>query len=678
MRQPGSARDVQLPSGRKAERARDDDEDGEEVDGTPHGSGRSSGQAGGEKAAAGSQSWIARKLSITFGNGVASRKNSKTGDDGGNYAPLPQGEEEGRELREINSANAQEEHLVEQQVLSPRDMLESANVHFGIDVESPEFSFTTGAIIMLNTVVIGLECQQIRDKVASAFYQKLETVFTVLYVAEVALRIMQKTPRGFFCPRTPAEGSMGWNLFDFGITGVGAIDFVIKLFGATNAISSHSNVLRLLRILRIVRVFRMLKFLKDMEYTLMSALVSVIRCCVLVFIIDFIGAVVITHLLHDTEDNIIKEMFGQLSVSMFHLFEVMVDGLGAMAVDHELHGGMTRMVIITEKVMDEVPMMWIFWVAFVFVGTISLMALVPAIFVELNLRDAEATRVKEEAEAWEERVNSQQHLLESLFRAADADGSDSVSREEIDEAFKNPDLMAEVGLDGLIDEKGDKIDMIQMRMEFGMVFDSIESEGKAELCLNEFLDAFRKLRQKPVSAEVLALQREIFSLREFIKSEMHMVHGHLGIDDEEVVQYRRQSMALGVRGDGAEGAGRASQTRKRSKLSVAGGGGGGGGPGRPPLTLQPPGGGDAPAAASSDPRRGSMFSQQPPMLDMMASYHQQEAQRRASAAFSQAGSQALGRQPDFQQRAFSTPPPPSWNPEQDFRRASQMSGNWNR
>merc|ERR1719456_616499 len=133
-------------------------------------------------------------------------------------------------------------------------------------------------------------------------------------------------------------------------------------------------------------------------------------------------------------------------------------------------------------------------------------------------------------------------------------------------------------------------------MEFGMVFDAIESEGKTELCLSEFLEAFRKLRQKPVSPEVLALQREIFSLREFIKSEMHMVHGHLGIDDEEVVQYRRQSMAIGVRTDGPEGAGGASQTRKRSKLSVASGGGRGG-PGRPPLTLQPPGGGDAAAAA---------------------------------------------------------------------------------
>merc|ERR1712139_147519 len=99
----------------------------------------------------------------------------------------------------------------------------------------------------------------------------------------------------------------------------------MSYFLADLGIHTHANVLRLLRILRIVRVFRMLKFLKDVEYTLVSATSSVIRCMFLVAIIDYIGAVVITHLLHDADDEMVQEMFGCLSESMFHLFEVMVD-----------------------------------------------------------------------------------------------------------------------------------------------------------------------------------------------------------------------------------------------------------------------------------------------------------------------------------------------------------------
>merc|ERR1719277_22394 len=127
----------------------------------------------------------------------------------------------------------------------------------------------------------------------------------------------------------------------------------------------------------------------------------------LVLMIDFIGAVVITMLLHDTEDEVVHEMFGHLTTSMFHLFEVMVDGMGAVHISEVAEG--SGVVFITQKVMEAHPRMWVFWVAFVFVGTISLMALVPAIFVELNLRDAENAKKMQMKKEWHEHVEKQRH-----------------------------------------------------------------------------------------------------------------------------------------------------------------------------------------------------------------------------------------------------------------------------
>merc|ERR1719191_2033892 len=111
-----------------------------------------------------------------------------------------------------------------------------------------------------------------------------------------------------------------------------------------------------------------------------------------------------------------------------------------MDVHHDSSTGFPMMVIVAQKAMDAMPQMWIYWVVFVFVGPISLMALVPAIFVSINLRDAEKNKDKDIQEEWSEIVKSQREQLEKLFRLADTDNSDSLSREEMEEAFADEEL----------------------------------------------------------------------------------------------------------------------------------------------------------------------------------------------------------------------------------------------
>merc|ERR1719401_293872 len=218
---------------------------------------------------------------------------------------------------------------------------------------------------------------------------------------------------------------------------------------------------------------------------------------------------------------------------MFHLFEVMVDGMSAVYVskDADSLGGL---IVITDKVMEVYPEMWIFWVSFVFIGTISLMALVPAIFVELNLRDAEEARKKQHKKEWEERVEKQRHALELIFHTADLDGSNSVSREEMDEFLATKDVLKRLGLEPekYIDEEDEEVvedmmDVRQLRMEFTMVYDALEADGRTELSCEEFIDTFRQMRAKPMDQVVLTLQQEIFKLRTLMNANNAKLHEEL-------------------------------------------------------------------------------------------------------------------------------------------------------
>jgi len=381
-------------------------------------------------------------------------------------------------------------------------------------VDSTTCALFTSIVISANTVVIAMECQDIRNEPNQAFFRRLEVGFALIYTLEILLRIFSSGLNRFFCAYD--AGERGWNTFDFIVTALGLVS---ALLDEASNVHLNASVVRVLRVLRILRVFRILKFLRDIEYTLISAMTSMFRVMILVLMIDFIGAVVITMLLKDTEDEMVREMFGNLTSSMFCLFEVMVDGMSAVhmsELDH--HDGA---VFIAQKVLEAHPRMWIFWVAFVFVGTISLMALVPAIFVELNLRDAEVADKKRAKKEWEQRVEIQRSALERVFFMADEDGSKAISREEMDNFLQTSDALVQIGLEASKETDDDEdpenareqLDAKQLRMEFAMVFDAIEAEGRTELSCSEFIEAFRKMRAKPVDQVVLTLQQEIFKLR---------------------------------------------------------------------------------------------------------------------------------------------------------------------
>lgn len=382
-------------------------------------------------------------------------------------------------------------------------------------VDSTLFNGFTAMVICANTVVIALECQYIHDHEQQESYAVFEQVFCSIYVVEIIMRCCMQGLFGFFC--SADHNQFVWNLIDFTATVVGVIGVVCD---DRRTVHVNASVLRLLRVLRIVRLLRILKFMKDIEYTIVCAARSLMRMMFLVLMIDFIGAVVITQLLADSPDEVVSEMFGCLTDSMFILFNVMVDGMGAMHVP----SGRADMIIITETVTQAHPHMSVFWIAFVFIGSISLMALVPAIFVELNLRDADKSRHRQIKHDWDRRVETQRAALELVFQAADKDKSHSLTRREVEDILQDKGILNQLSLDRESDDEEDdvykeKLDIRHLRMEFSMVFDTIEAEGRKDLNCAEFIEAFRQMRAKPMDQVVVTLQQEIFKLRILMETE---------------------------------------------------------------------------------------------------------------------------------------------------------------
>lgn len=390
-------------------------------------------------------------------------------------------------------------------------------------VPTTEFAIVVSTCILLNTVVIGLECQDV-DNAHGPLWYWLESVFVCAYFVEILLRFAHYGCLGFFASEDALD--RGWNNFDFCTTIFGVVGLMLDVL-AMDHVRFNTSVLRLLRLLRIVRVLRLCRFLKDAEYTLIQAMTSMGRMMFLVFLIDFIGAVIITHILHETEDEVVFEMFGKLSDSMYYLFTIMVDGMGAVHITSTPRPGI--LVVITEKVVDAHPEMRFFWIVYALVGTISLIALAPAIFIDLNMRDAQIAQQKHKQECWERRVDAQKELLETIFKAADSDCSNSLSREEIDVFLQRRDVMNLMNPlreesdifqdDPSMDQGSTDHDLRHLRLEFQMVYDHMEEQGKKDLSCKEFIDAFRKMRKKPVDQVVLALQEEILKLRNHIIEE---------------------------------------------------------------------------------------------------------------------------------------------------------------
>jgi len=199
-------------------------------------------------------------------------------------------------------------------------------------------------IIVLNSLVIGMQTSEALVASFGPVLDTLDTVFLTIFVVELMMRMISYGT-GFV--RRP------WSVFDFVVVGV-----------ALTPGAEAFSVVRALRILRALRLISQVPTMRVVVEALLRSLPGLGSTAILLLLIFYVGGVMTTVLFKAS----FPEFFGDLGASIYSLFQIMTLESWSMG--------------IVRPVMESYPYAWMFFVPFVIVTSILVLNLVVAIVVD--------------------------------------------------------------------------------------------------------------------------------------------------------------------------------------------------------------------------------------------------------------------------------------------------------
>ncbi len=226
-------------------------------------------------------------------------------------------------------------------------------------IESTTFQRIIVGLIIINSILIGLETIPKVMLHYGALIDTIDSVILVLFTIEIVLKLVLYRMRFF---------KSAWNTFDLFI-------IAISILPAAGSFS----IFRTLRIVRTLRLLKSLPKLRLIIESLLQSIPSIGWIVVLLTIVYYIFAVIGTNLFGANY----PEYFGDLSKSVFTLFQIMTLESWSSA--------------IARPIMDGVPFAAIYFVTFILIATYTTLNIFIAIVVntmnEVSLKD-----LKEEEE----------------------------------------------------------------------------------------------------------------------------------------------------------------------------------------------------------------------------------------------------------------------------------------
>jgi voltage-gated sodium channel len=247
-------------------------------------------------------------------------------------------------------------------------------------IESPGPRNVIIGLIILNAVILGLETSAAVMDRFGPILVAINTGILAVFVVEIAIKLVALGPRFF---------RSGWNVFDFLIVG-------ISLLPASGPL----EILRALRILRVLRLLSQVPRLKMIIESLMRALPGMGWTTALLMLVFYIFAVMGTMLFGEQ----FPEYWGTLGRSFFALFQI-------MTLESWSSG-------IARPMLEEIPLVWIYFVPFILISSFMVLNL----FIAIIVTATNSIHDDEEAQARRE-------LLDELRRI----------RERLDELESGPD-----------------------------------------------------------------------------------------------------------------------------------------------------------------------------------------------------------------------------------------------
>ncbi len=225
-------------------------------------------------------------------------------------------------------------------------------------VEHSWFQKFIVGLIILNSVLIGLETSP-RYMNAFGFYiDQIDRIILFIFVLEMVLKLYAYG-LGFF--------KSAWNLFDA----------IVILVSIIPSIGAAFAVLRALRILRTLRLLKNIPKLKIIIESLLHAIPSIGWIGVLLVIIFYIFAVIGTNLFGAGY----PEYFGSLTDTFFTLFQIMTLESWSSS--------------IARPIIDDLPFATVYFVIFILIATYTTLNIFIAIVVN-TMNELHQKSLKEE------------------------------------------------------------------------------------------------------------------------------------------------------------------------------------------------------------------------------------------------------------------------------------------
>ncbi|MEM9327518.1 MAG: ion transporter [Bacteroidota bacterium] len=223
--------------------------------------------------------------------------------------------------------------------------------------ESDGFQKTIVTIIIINSVLIGLETSDSVMSTVGFYIDSFDLVILVLFSLEIILKVYAYRMSFFRDP---------WNLFDLSIV-------LISIMPAAGSFS----VFRALRIVRTLRLLKNIRKLRVIIESLLQSIPSIGWIGVLLFIIYYTFAVIGTNLYGAAY----PDYFGSLGRTFFTLFQIMTLESWASAV--------------ARPIMDGMPFAPIYFVTFILIATYTTLNVFIAIVVN-TMNEVSIKGIKEE------------------------------------------------------------------------------------------------------------------------------------------------------------------------------------------------------------------------------------------------------------------------------------------
>jgi len=364
-----------------------------------------------------------------------------------------------------------------------------------IDVEEEEsakpwvdrgaFDVTMSIIILINTVIIGLEVDYSDHTQREWYWIFLEAMFCLIFVLEINFKLFFHGWKWIFRDT--------WNFVTFVVAVMSFVDAAIlspmENSGTLRMISLF-RVAGLVRLIRLIRRYKALEELRLVIQGLTESFQVLMWTVILTTVFIYICAVLLTKQIgHNVEvygdykklsggwDH--EELFGTVGRSMYTLLQAMtLDGWASKIARHTIANQWY---------------MTFFWIIFLLISTFGIMNIVVSVIVELMLaasaNNEKRLRVRED--------KARRHELEQIreiFVMSDDDGSGQLDLAEFMEAVKNPEVQYRMR----------QLDL--PLSDAAKLFGAIDEDGSRTLTFNEFIAGCMKLKGPAQSKELLAIQ----------------------------------------------------------------------------------------------------------------------------------------------------------------------------